>query len=130
MSMTDPIADLLTRIRNAAQARHTKVTIRYSKQKEQMLRILAREGYIKGFKTSEGPKKDFEVELKYYKKKPAFKEMARVSKPGRRVYVGHDDIKPVHNNMGIGIISTSKGILTAQKAKAEGIGGEYLCTIY
>ena len=131
MSMSDPIADLLTRIRNATAAHKATVDVRHSNEKEAIVKILSREGFVEKYQVKGDNKKDITVTLKYDKKRnPAFKELQRVSKPGRRVYLGKEDIKPVNNNMGIGIISTSQGVMTTVKAKNLGIGGEFLCKVF
>lgn len=131
MSMSDPIADLLTRVRNAQLASHEGLNVRYSKIKKDILEILKNEGFIKDYKMiSKDNKSSLEVKLKYNNKIPVIKELLRVSKPGRRVYLAHEEIKPVRNNLGVGIISTSQGLMTARKAKKLGIGGEMLCTIF
>lgn len=132
MVMTDPIADMLTRIRNALQARHESVDLPASKLKAEILRIMKSEGYIKNYKIlGEGEKKTIKVFLKYNKDgRPAIKGLRRVSKPGRRVYVGFEGVPPVMSGYGCSILSTSQGVLTDKEAKAKRAGGEILCAIW
>jgi len=132
MSLNDPIADFLTRIRNAAHAGHETVGVRYSKMKESIGRILAREGFIKDVDViGEGIRKQVVVTLKYVsEKKPPFCSIDKVSKGGRRVYTTHKEIKPTRQGMGVAILTTPKGIMTDTDAKRQGIGGEILCTIW
>ncbi len=132
MSMTDPIADLLTRLRNALMAGHETVQIPYSKRRAEILQILRDEGYLTGFHKQEGdPFASLVVELKYdHERRPVIQTMRRVSKPGRRVYGGKDEIPKVLGGLGINIVSTSRGIMTGAKARAAGVGGEILCEIY
>lgn len=132
MSITDPIADLLTRIRNAQTARHEATEVPFSRVKVEVLRILKEEGFVSGYKVNEKePFSTISVVLKYdEKRQPAIRSMRRVSKPGRRVYASKDEIPLVLGGMGINIVTTSKGILTGKKAKQQGIGGEILCEVY
>ncbi|MCK4739599.1 MAG: 30S ribosomal protein S8 [Deltaproteobacteria bacterium] len=132
MSMTDPIADLLTRIRNGLHSGQKDVTIPASKLKAEIVRILKEQGYIKDFKVlGEGISKSIKVQLKYVDgKNKVITKIKRVSKPGLRVYVGKDNIPAVLNGLGISIISTSKGILADKSARELGLGGELLCTVY
>ena len=133
MAMTDPIADLLTRIRNAQMALHETLEIPHSRMKESIVRVLADEGYIAGYKIDEtNPAfKTISVALKYMDDRaPVIRRMTRVSKPGRRVYVGKNDIPQVLGGLGINILSTSKGVMSGQSARQEGVGGEVLCEIY
>lgn len=132
MSMTDPIADLLTRIRNAHRAKHDRLDVPASNLKLEMCRILQREGYIKDVAVVEQkPRNLLRVYLAYTKEgKPAISRMQRVSTPGRRVYRGADDIKPVLNGLGIGIVSTSKGLMTDRQARDQRVGGELLCQVW
>ena len=131
MSMTDPLADLLTQIRNALMAGHEKVDIPYSKSKEEIVRILRDEGYITGYTTVAGqPFGHLNVVLKYgVGRVPAIERVTRVSRPGRRLYTGHKDIPQVLGGMGINIISTSKGFMTGKQASEAGIGGEIICEV-
>jgi small subunit ribosomal protein S8 len=132
--MTDPIADLLTRIRNAIMAGHKVVEAPASNLKKEVARILFEKGYILSYKIidGEGPQGVLKIALKYNSKskKPAIKEIQRVSRPGLRQYIGVDEMPRVLNGLGIAIISTSKGLMTDKEAKKEKIGGEVLCYVY
>jgi small subunit ribosomal protein S8 len=132
--MTDPIADLLTRIRNAIMAGHKVVEAPASNLKKEVARILFEKGYILSYKVieGEGPQAVLKIALKYNSKskKPAIKKIQRVSRPGLRQYIGVDDMPRVLNGLGIAIISTSKGLMTDKEAKNEKIGGEVLCYVY
>ncbi len=132
MVMTDPIADMLTRIRNALMAKHEQVEMPSSKIKLEIARILKAEGYIKNFKViQEGRKEYLRIFLKYdEEKRPAIAGLERVSKPGRRVYVGVEDIPSVRRGLGIAILSTSKGVLTDQQARKMRVGGEVICKVW
>ncbi len=132
MSMTDPIADLLTRLRNALLAGHESVEIPHSKRLEEILGIFRDEGYIAAYEKREGkPFSTLVVALRYDNdRRPVIQTMRRVSKPGRRVYTGKDEIPKVLGGMGINIVSTSRGIMTGSKARALGVGGEILCEVY
>jgi len=132
MSMTDPIADLLTRIRNALMACHETVNIPHSKIKVSIVKILEQEGFISGQHVVEkDPFLIVKVELKYDSDRaPAIRSLKRVSKPGCRVYVGRDEVPLVLGGMGINILSTSSGIMTGKQAVKEGVGGEVLCEVY
>jgi len=132
MSVTDPIADFLTRIRNAQMAAHESVSISHSRSKEEIVKILKQEGYIAGYKVNEGqPFKSISIVLKYVgDREPAIRILKRISKPGRRVYVKSDQIPKVLGGLGINILSTSQGILTGKTARKKGVGGELLCEIY
>ncbi len=129
--MTDPIADMLTRIRNGFIAGHRRVEIPGSVIKGEIARVLAEEGYVESYKiTEEGVKKTMIVRLKYGPDgKAAIEEIKRISKPSRRVYVGKNDIPRVRGGMGISILSTSSGIMTGVAARNKNIGGEILCTV-
>lgn len=132
--MTDPIADLLTRIRNAIMAGHKVVEAPASKLKKEVARILFEKGFILSYKVieGEGPQGILKIALKYNpkNKKPAIKEIKRISRPGLRQYIGIDEMPRVLNGLGIAIISTSKGLMTDKEAKREKIGGEVLCYVY
>ena len=132
--MTDPIADLLTRIRNAILAGHKVVEAPASTLKKEIARILFEKGYILSYKEVDGENKQgvLKIALKYNpkSKKPAIKKIERASRPGLRQYVGVDDMPRVLNGLGIAIISTSKGLMTDKEAKKENIGGEVLCFVY
>ncbi|OHC90732.1 MAG: 30S ribosomal protein S8 [Sideroxydans sp. RIFOXYB12_FULL_59_6] len=130
MSMSDPIADMLTRIRNAQMAEKTIVAMPSSKIKVAIAKVLLDEGYVEGFKVVENDgKPTLELGLKYYADRPVIEKIQRVSRPGLRVYKGSEDIPRVMNGMGIAIVSTSKGLMTDHKARANGIGGEVLCIV-
>ena len=130
--MTDPIADMLTRIRNAVQARHTKVDMPASRLKTELARILKDEGYISHYKTSEeGSHANLTVFLKYGSKgEVVISNIERVSRPGCRVYVSKSEIPKVLGGLGINILTTSHGIMTGKEARKQGFGGELLCNIY
>ena len=130
MSMQDPIADMLTRIRNAHQRNHPDVTMPASKLKASVAKVLHDEGYIGGFSVNGEVKSSLTVELKYYEGKPVIEEITRISKPSLRLYVGTDDLPKVRNGLGVAIISTSRGVMTDRAARAAGIGGEVLCTVF
>jgi small subunit ribosomal protein S8 len=132
MAMSDPIADMLTRIRNAGKAKFIKVDIPGSKLKTDLARVMLQQGYITDYKFVEDGKQGIlRVYLKYDKdKKHVIYGIERVSKPGRRVYLKSQDIQPVLNGMGVAVISTSKGIVTDKDARRENVGGEILCKIW
>ena len=132
MSMTDPIADLLTRIRNAHLAKHDRLDVPVSKIKVELCRILKEQGYIRNYRQLETkPQGTLRILLRYSEEgQPAIRHMARVSKPGRRVYRGSGDIKLVRNGLGLGIVSTSHGLLTDMQAREKRVGGEVLCEIW
>jgi small subunit ribosomal protein S8 len=130
--LTDPIGDMLTRIRNAVMAKKKEVVVEpASKLKMAILDVLKREGYIEGYKIEgEGVKKKIIVYLKYYQGKPVIQVIERVSKPGRRIYVGVDEIPKVYNGLGIAILSTPKGVLSDREAKKLRVGGELICKVF
>ncbi len=130
--MTDPIADFLTRIRNAARAKHNRVEIPASRVKGEIAKILLHQGYVKDVKLVDDEKQGLlRVYLKYDNENaPAIEGLKRVSKPGRRVYVRREDIPRVMGGYGIAVLSTSRGILTGTEARKEGVGGEFLCQIW
>ena len=131
MSMTDPIADMLTRIRNGIQAKHEKVDIPSSKLKENIAKVLSEEGYISGYKVIEDNKQNIiRIHLKYDDDTGVITKIRRVSKPGRRVYVKADKVPRVLRGFGVGVISTSKGVVSDQKAREEHIGGEFLLEVW
>jgi len=130
MSMSDPISDMLTRIRNAQMVGHTEVSMPASRLKAAIAQVLKDEGYIEDFALREaGPKKELRIGLKYYAGQPVIERLERVSKPGLRVYRGRDDIPKVMNGLGVAILSTSRGVMTDRKARADGVGGEVLCIV-
>ena len=130
MSMSDPIADLLTRIRNAQMVAKTTVCVPSSKVKVAIAQVLKDEGYIDGFKiNNEDGKAELEIALKYYAGRPVIERIERVSRPGLRVYKGRDAIPQVLNGLGVAIITTPQGVMTDRKARATGVGGEVLCYV-
>ena len=131
MSMSDPISDMLTRIRNAQMAEKTTVVMPSSKLKVAIAEVLKDEGYVDGFNVikGDGGKAALEIGLKYYSGRPVIERIQRVSRPGLRIYKGFNDIPGVMNGLGIAIVSTSKGLMTDRKARANGIGGEVLCVV-
>ena len=131
MSLTDPVADFLTRVRNAMQARHPKVDVPASNLKTEIARILKEEGYIMNFKVAEeGVKRTIKIYLKYgSNNSPVISTIERVSRPGCRVYVGQTDIPRVLGGMGINILTTPKGLMTGKRARKEHVGGEILCEV-
>ena len=130
--LTDPVADMLTRIRNANKALHDRVEMPASKLKEEIARILAEEGYIRGYRVEEGPSyKLLVIELKYGRSRErVLTGLRRVSKPGRRIYAGKDRLPRVLGGMGTAILSTSRGIVTSRTAEEKGIGGEVICFVW
>lgn len=130
MSMQDPLADMLTRIRNAQQVGKTNVTMPSSKLKISVAKVLSDEGYIGGYSVNENAKRELTVELKYYEGKPVIAEIDRVSRPGLRNYAGKTALPTVRGGLGVAIVSTSKGVMTDRAARAAGVGGEVLCTVF
>jgi small subunit ribosomal protein S8 len=132
MAITDPIADMLTRVRNAGKAKFNSVDIPGSKIKVEMARVLKEEGYIRNYKfIKDGKQGILRIYLKYADNQGhVIQELIRISKPSRRVYVGADEVKSVYNGMGTSILSTSKGILTDKQARKQKVGGEVLCNIF
>lgn len=130
MSMQDPLADMLTRIRNAQMVGKTSVAMPSSKLKKSVAQVLKDEGYIADFSSSEGVKSELTVELKYFEGKPVIAQLDRVSRPGLRNYVNKNDLPSVRGGLGIAIVSTSKGVMTDRAARAAGVGGEVLCTVF
>jgi len=130
MSMSDPIADMLTRIRNAQAVERTSVTMPASKLKVAIAQVLQDEGYIDAFALKgEAGKNELEISLKYYAGRPVIERIERVSRPGLRVYRGRDAIPQVMNGLGVAIVTTPKGVMTDRKARAAGVGGEVLCYV-
>jgi len=130
MSMSDPIADLLTRIRNAQSVNKTTVAMPSSKLKVAIARVLKEEGYIADFAVADqGGKPELRIELKYYAGRPVIERIERVSRPGLRIYRGKSEIPTVMNGLGVAIVSTPKGVMTDRKARATGTGGEILCYV-
>lgn len=132
MAMSDPLGDMLTRIRNGQVARKAAVPVPASKLRARVLDVLQREGYIRGYSESEIKKgiSELNVELKYFDGEPVIKEISRVSKPGRRVYSGIKDLGRVYNGLGISILSTPKGVMSDAEARENNVGGEVLCRVY
>lgn len=130
--MTDPIADMLTRIRNAILAKHNKVDVPSSKMKAELARILKDQGYINSYKvTGEGAKRSLRIFLRYGPKgEPVLTKVERVSKPGRRVYKPSSEIRQVLGGMGISVYSTSSGLMTGKEARRKNMGGEHICNVY
>jgi small subunit ribosomal protein S8 len=130
MSMSDPIADMLTRIRNAQVVQKTAVNMPSSKVKVAIANVLKDEGYIEDFAvTTEGGKSELKIGLKYYTGRPVIERIERVSRPGLRIYKGKDEIPQVMNGLGVAIISTPQGVMTDRKARATGVGGEVICYV-
>lgn len=130
MSMQDPIADLLTRIRNAQMVGKFSVTMPASKVKTSIVKVLQDEGYVGNVEVSEGVKKTLTIELKYFEDKPVISEITRISRPGLRRYVSASDLPSVRGGLGIAIVSTSQGVKTDRAARAAGVGGEVICTVF
>ena len=132
MAMTDPLGDMLTRIRNAVGRRKSTVTTPASKLRAHVLDVLQSEGYIRGYSevSYDNGKSEIDIELKYYEGAPVIREIARVSKPGRRVYVSVKSIPQVANGLGISILSTPKGVMADHEAREQNVGGEVLCQIF
>ena len=130
MSMSDPIADMLTRIRNAQRVEKPEVAMPSSKVKVAIAQVLKDEGYIDGFKVNaDTGKSELEIALKYYAGRPVIERIERVSRPGLRIYKGRHDIPNVMNGLGVAIVTTPKGVMTDRKARQAGIGGEVLCYV-
>ncbi len=131
MALTDPLGDLLTRIRNGQQAKKDSVLSPASKLRARVLDVLQREGYIRGYREEgEGVHRDIRIELKYFEGQPAIQHVARVSKPGRRVYSGAKDLPTIRNGLGITIVSTPKGVLSDAEAREQNVGGEVLAEVF
>ncbi|MBR0552204.1 30S ribosomal protein S8 [Stakelama marina] len=131
MALTDPLGDMLTRIRNGQRARKDSVLTPASKLRSRVLDVLQREGYIRGYSEEQmGPAPGIRIELKYFEGQPAIKRIARVSKPGRRVYSGSKELPTVRNGLGITIVSTPKGVLSDAEARDQNVGGEVLAEVF
>lgn len=132
MTMQDPIADMLTRIRNAQQAKIASITMPSSTTKVDVAKVLSEEGYVGEYSVSdaEGGKRELTIELRYHKGKPVIEELKRISKPGVRRYMGKDDIPQVRGGLGCVILSTNKGVMTDRAAREAGVGGELICTVF
>ncbi len=129
MSLQDPIADMLTRVRNAQKAKKVSVEMPASKQKANIAAVLKDEGYISGFNVSDDSLRKLIIELKYYQGKPVIEKMRRISRPGLRIFKSKDDLPTINGGLGIAIISTSKGLMTDRQARAAGHGGEVICSV-
>lgn len=130
MSMTDPVADMLTRIRNGQMAEKLGVTMPSSKLKEAIAQVLKDEGYIESYSVrKDGGKSELDIELKYYAGRPVIERIERVSRPGLRIYRGKQNLPKVMNGLGIAIVSTPKGVMTDRKARSANVGGEVLCIV-
>ncbi|MDJ0779828.1 MAG: 30S ribosomal protein S8 [Gammaproteobacteria bacterium] len=129
MSLQDPIADMLTRIRNAQKAQKVSVEMPSSKQKVRIANVLKDEGYISDFKVAEESRQTLVIELKYYQGKPVIEQLRRISRPGLRIFKSKDDLPSINGGLGIAIISTSKGVMTDSQARAAGHGGEVICSV-
>lgn len=130
MSMQDPLADMLTRIRNAQMAEHTSVVMPASKIKAAVAEVLKTEGYIADYKVEGDVKAQLTVVLKYFEGKPVIEEIKRVSRPGLRNYRAASDLPKVNGGLGIAVVSTNKGMMTDRAARTQGIGGEVICTVF
>jgi small subunit ribosomal protein S8 len=132
MPMNDPLGDMITRIRNAQLRNKSKVSTPSSKLRERVLEVLKSEGYIRGYAAVEhaGGKNELEIELKYFDGSPVIREISRVSKPGRRVYVSVKALPRVNNGLGVAILSTPKGVMADHDARDANVGGEILCTVF
>jgi small subunit ribosomal protein S8 len=132
MAMTDPLGDMLTRIRNAQMRRKNKVNTPASSLRRRVLDVLEAEGYIRGYSEVEltGAQAEFEIELKYFDGEPVIREIQRVSKPGRRVYASVKKLPVVSNGLGVSIVSTPKGVMPDWQAREENVGGEVLCRVF
>ena len=132
MAMSDPLGDMLTRIRNGQMASKSAIKAPASKLRANVLEVLRREGYIRGFETVDlgGGKSELSIELKYHNGEPVIRELRRVSKPGRRIYKGVNDLPSVYNGLGIAIVSTPRGVVSDAEARELRVGGEILCTVF
>ena len=131
MSMTDPIADMLTRIRNAQRAGKAQVSMPLSRSKQAIAQLLLEEGYVANVQViEEGVKSTLVLELKYFDGRPVIEHLERISRPGLRIYRGTDELPSVLGGLGVAIVSTSKGLMTDRTARAQGMGGEVVCTVY
>ncbi len=132
MSMSDPLGDMLTRIRNGQMAQKGSVVSPASKLRKNVLEVLRREGYIRGYSASdvEGGKAELSIELKYHNGEPVIRELRRVSRPGRRIYAGVKELPEIYNGLGIAILSTPRGVLSDAEARENRVGGEVLCTVF
>lgn len=132
MAITDPIGDLLARIRNGLMVNKETVRSPASKMRERVLEVLKSEGFIRGYSRHNVRKgiDELEIELKYFEGKPVIKHMQRTSKPSRRIYTAIDELKPVYNGLGVAVLSTSRGVMSDRQARQDNIGGEVLCEVF
>ena len=132
MALNDPLGDMLSRIRNAQMRNKSKVSTPGSKLRANVLEVLKSEGYIRGYSTTElgNGRTEFDIELKYFDGEPVIREVSRVSKPGRRVYVSVSNLPRINNGLGIAILSTPKGVMADHEARDQNVGGEILCTVF
>lgn len=130
MSMQDPLADMLTRIRNAQMAEHASVEIPSSKVKAAVAKVLKEEGYITDFRVEGEIQQSLVIDLKYYEGKPVIENLKRISRPGLRSYTGKEELPKVNGGLGVAIVSTNIGVMTDRAARAAGVGGEILCTVF
>ncbi len=130
MSLSDPLGDMLTRIRNGQSAQKSAIASPASRLRTNVLEVLKREGYIRGYSQSDEGHKELSIELKYHNGEPVIKELRRVSKPGRRVYSGVKDLPRIYNGLGIAILSTPRGVMSDAEAREAHVGGEILCTVF
>ncbi len=130
MTMQDPISDLLTRMRNAQMAGHESVDVPNSKIKRSILQVLLDEGFINGFESDDATKSTIHIDLKYHNGSSVIEEIKRISRPGLRIYKECADLPQVRGGLGIAVVSTNKGVMTDKKARAAGVGGEVLCTVF
>jgi len=130
MSLSDPLGDMLTRIRNGQAAQKSTITSPASRLRVNVLEVLAREGYIRGYNRDEGAHGALSIELKYHNGAPVIRRLKRVSRPGRRVYSGVKDLPRVYNGLGIAILSTPRGVMSDAEAREAHVGGEVLCTVF
>ena len=131
MALTDPLGDMLTRIRNGQRAKKDSVLSPASNLRARVLEVLQREGYIRGYSEDEtGKHKQLRIELKYFEGEPAIKHLARISKPGRRIYSGSKELPTIRNGLGITIVSTPRGVLSDAEARAQNVGGEVLAEVF
>jgi small subunit ribosomal protein S8 len=130
MTMQDPIADLLTRIRNAQRASHESVEMPCSKMKAAVCEVLKEEGYIGDYSVDDAAKPTLSIGLRYHEGRPVIEEIKRISRPGLRIYKACDELPTVRGGLGVAIVSTNKGVMTDRQARAMGVGGEVLCTVF
>lgn len=130
MSMQDPLADMLTRVRNAQSRARPHVVMSSSKLRVAVARLLQDEGYIEGFDVTGDVKKELRIDLKYFEGKPVIEEIIRISRPGLRRYAGADELPVVRGGLGVAVVSTSSGLMSDRAARAAGVGGEVLCTVF